>query len=92
MKIKTIPTIATVLIYGLFTLFTFENDAVSDGFTKLGFPFSFYIYSEGKFSDPNFATSFGFSAQYFIIDLLILLASVFLANFIACKWLKTNKN
>ncbi|KIA92940.1 hypothetical protein OC25_14635 [Pedobacter kyungheensis] len=91
MKIKTIPTIATVLIYALFTLLTFENNATSDGFTKLGFPFSFYVYSEGKLTDPGLASSFGFSIKYFLIDVLILTIVIVLVNFITDKWKKEKK-
>lgn len=91
MKIKTIPTIATGLIYVLFTLFTFENNATSDGFTKLGFPFSFYVYSGGKLTEPGLASSFGFSIKYFLIDMLILTIVIVLVNFITDKWKKEKK-
>lgn len=88
MKPKTIPTISAISVYLLLTLFTFENNAASDGFTKLGFPFSFYVYSEGKLTDPTLASGFGFSTKYFLIDLLMLIIFIVLANFIADKWRK----
>jgi hypothetical protein len=59
MKIKLMPTASILLIFGLFTALTYQNNAASDGFTKIGFPFNFYIYSEGKFSDPAYTSNFG---------------------------------
>ncbi|WP_025145737.1 hypothetical protein [Pedobacter jeongneungensis] len=88
MKLKTIPTISAISVYLIFTLLTFENNANSDGFTKLGFPFSFYVYSEGKLTDPTLAYGFGFSVRHFIIDMIILTIFVFLINFVANKWKK----
>lgn len=91
MKQKTILIISAISVYILFTLLTFENNATSDGFTKLGFPFSFYVYSEGKLTDPELASSFGFSIKYFLIDVLILTIVIVLVNFITDKWQKEKK-
>ena len=80
--------ISAVSIFALFTLITFENNATSDGFTKVGFPFNFYIYSEGKLTNPAFAASFGFSVKFFVIDLFLLVAFIFIVNFIVDKWVE----
>lgn len=91
MKIKLTPTASILLIFALFTALTYENNAASDGFTKIGFPFNFYNYSGGKFSDPAFTSDFGFSPKYFVADLLILIVFIFLFNFIIEKLNKTKK-
>ncbi|TBO41330.1 hypothetical protein [Pedobacter kyonggii] len=78
MKIKLIPTASILLIFGLFTALSYKDNAASDGFTKVGFPFNFYNYAEGKFSDPAYTSNFGFSTKYFVTDLLILIAFILL--------------
>ncbi len=92
MKLKIVPIISAISVYLLLSLLTFENNAASDGFTKLGFPFSFYVYSEGKLTDSNLASGFGFSIKYFLIDLFILTTFIILVNFAFDKWLKTDRN
>lgn len=91
MKIKLIPTASILLFFGLFTALSYKDNAASDGFTEIGFPFSFYNYSEGKFSDPAYTSNFGFSPKYFVSDLLILIAFILLFNFIIEKLNKTKK-
>ena len=90
MKIKLVLTAIILLTFGLSTALSYKDNAASDGFTKIGFPFNFYTYSEGKFSDPASIADFGFSLKYFTVDLLILVVLVFLGNLIAEKWIKTN--
>jgi hypothetical protein len=92
MKIKLIPSIIILLIFALFTALTYEDNAASDGFTKIGFPFNFYLYSAGKLADPALISDFGFSLKYFIADMAILVFFIFFGNLINEKWIKTNKS
>lgn len=89
MKVKFVPTIIVVLIFALFTAFTYENNAAADGFTKLGFPFRFYAFNGGKFADISLRPDTTFFPGYLVADLLVLLASVIAGNYIAEKWRQT---
>ncbi|KQM78069.1 hypothetical protein ASE74_15270 [Pedobacter sp. Leaf216] len=91
MKLKLIPTIIMLLIFALLTAISYQDNAASDGFTKIGFPFNFYLYSGGKFSNPSITSDFGFSTKYFIADLFILILVIVIGNIVVNKWRETNK-
>lgn len=78
-----------MLLFALFTVFTYEDNSAADGFTKLGFPFRFYAFNGGKFADISLRPGTTFFPWYLVADLLVLIASVVAGNYIAEKWRQT---
>ncbi|SHE86540.1 hypothetical protein [Pedobacter caeni] len=89
MKIKLIRSGILFLIFALFTLFTYEDNAAADGFTKLGFPFPFYLVTGGKLTDAGLKAEFGFFWEWLVVDIMIGIAFVIFGNFVAGKWRET---
>ncbi len=92
MKIKTAPTLIAILVFLVISVFYSTYEAASDGWSKIGFPFPFYIYTSGKVGDfgGDDLINIGFTFSYFIIDLLILGIFVLVFNYLAVRlsWLK----
>ena len=89
MKTKIILSSIVIVIFVLLTFIFSKNEAKSDGYDIYGFPFIFYKYTEGKLSDPAEYTKLGFYLKFFIYDLLILIFSIFMVNYIAIKLLRS---
>lgn len=68
-------TIWTILIFIVLTLLTMKNEASSDGLNTYGFPFTFYDHFTGKCDDCY--GKFGFKKLNFILDVLIITATIF---------------
>ncbi|SDM39112.1 putative solute:sodium symporter small subunit [Pedobacter steynii] len=72
-RFRTKPTLVALAIFFFVTIVYSQFEAPHDGFTLIGFPFTFYKYSSGKM-DPEYIhlSDLGFSAVNFILDLIIL--------------------
>jgi hypothetical protein len=73
----------------LLTFIFSKSEAKVDGYDIYGFPFTFYKYTEGKFSDPSEYAKLGFYLKYFIYDILILIFSICIVNYIAIRLVKS---
>ncbi len=78
MKKKYIIVLSVVVFLIACILFG-EFNAKSDGFTKVGFPFTFYIGFAGKCIDCDFET--GFDLIKFILDLIVFSSIGFVLYF-----------
>ncbi|AMP99273.1 hypothetical protein AY601_2379 [Pedobacter cryoconitis] len=88
MKTKIILSTLVIVVFVLLTFIFSKNEAKVDGYDIYGFPFTFYKYTEGKLSNPSEYAKLGFYLKFFIYDLLILVFSIFIVNYIAYKVLK----
>jgi len=87
MKFKFVPTITATLLYLILFWFYYQDEAASDGFTKIGFPFYLYTNSGGKFLH-GYRPVFGFNALNFLLDLLALAGMVLLTNYLYSRFVK----
>lgn len=81
-------TLGVIIAFGLLTLVTYEDNAASDAFTLIGFPFRFYVQTEGRLTDPKYAADFGYFPKYLIYNILILLISIIVVNIIVSRFSK----
>lgn len=73
-KLSTDSLYVVIIGTSLFILSTFlfmKQDAVSDGYTSIGFPITFYRYTEAKTTD---SVSWEFQPGYILINYLIALS------------------
>lgn len=70
-----------IAIWIIITVVFSRFDAPADGFTSIGFPLHFYTYFEGKSADGSFIKH-GVILTYFLIDLIALIAFIFLIRII----------
>jgi hypothetical protein len=87
MKFRFIPTLIAMLLYLILLWVFFHDEAASDGYTEIGFPFYFYTNSGGKFF-PGYRPTFGFNILNFLLDLFVLAAMVLLANYLYALYKK----
>ncbi|CAM4377801.1 hypothetical protein SAMN06265348_114130 [Pedobacter westerhofensis] len=82
MNIKTTPILIAILVFISITGFYSTNDAPSDGWTEIGFPYPFYTFTGGKI-DPAAVNEIemGFILRYFLIDLLVLALFIYVFNY-----------
>jgi len=92
MKRVIIVTFGVILVFGLLTWVTYEDNAIVDSFTQIGFPFRFYIQTAGKLTDPGYASELGYFPKYLIYDILVLIVTVIIANMIITKLTKQRHN
>lgn len=84
MKIRKKPTLLAIFLFILTTLFYSTYEAESDGFSLIGFPFCFYKYTEGKIVEAERELAhIGFSAKFFLADLVVLGLFILIVNYIA---------
>lgn len=79
-------TLGVIIVFGLLTLATYEDNADSDAFTLIGFPFRFYVETQGKLTDPKYAADFGYFPKYLVYDILVLLLSIIVVNVIVSRF------
>jgi hypothetical protein len=87
MKLSFVPTISATLLYLILFWFYYQDEAASDGFTQMGFPFCFYTNSGGKFL-PGYRPAFGFNILLFLLDLLVLFLMILVTNFLYIQYMK----
>ncbi|CAM4374078.1 hypothetical protein SAMN06265348_113224 [Pedobacter westerhofensis] len=88
MKIRKAPTLIAIIVFVIITGFYSTYGASSDNWSKIGFPFPFYIYTEGKVGNlgPRDLIQTGFNPEYFMLDLVILGILVLLFDYLAVKF------
>jgi len=87
MKRRFVPTIIATLLYLILFWFYYQDEAASDGFTQVGFPFYFYTNSGGKFL-PGYRPAFGFNGFNFLLDLVALFLMILIANYLYTWYVK----
>lgn len=83
---RVLLSIDVTIIFIAITMWLSENNVEADGFLRYGIPFNFYSYSEAKSDDPSFYSSQGFYPQYFVLDVLVLLALILIVNYLAGRF------
>lgn len=87
MKIKTAPTLIAIFVFIVITGFYSTYEAPSDGWTEIGFPYPFYIYTGGKIDPASIGhIDLGFIVRYFLIDLVVLALFIYVSNYIAARY------
>lgn len=81
-KFRIKPTLVALAVFFFVIIVYSQFEAPHDGFTLIGFPFTFYKYSSGKM-DPQYLHlgDLGFSAVDFILDLVLLGFWISLLNY-----------
>jgi hypothetical protein len=81
MKLRFLPSIVAVLTYLLCLMVFYQDEAASDGYTLIGFPFYFYTNSGGKF-EAGYRPHFGFNIINFLLDLFLLCLMLIVFNYL----------
>lgn len=80
MKVTVYPTLIAVIAFLVLTALTYHNEAASDGYIQARFPFLFFKNTSGKLIDPAYRSQLGFQTLHFMLDVVVLLLFIVLAN------------